>query len=138
MIDIITARLKQGHRTMAYPAATPMLPERFQGQPSLNQEKCKANWDKLKDICPTEAISRSETAISIDLGRCLFCGSCEKACAGDGIKFSNNHKLSTRTRNDLVLTGNELNIAKALEKESLRLFGHSLKLREVSAAGCNA
>jgi Ni,Fe-hydrogenase III small subunit len=38
----------------------------------------------------------------------------------------------------MLLHGNEIALAAALEEESLRLFGHSLKLREVSAAGCNA
>jgi Ni,Fe-hydrogenase III small subunit len=46
--------------------------------------------------------------------------------------------LAVRNRKDLLLNGNEIALAAALKKESLRLFGHSLKLREVSAAGCNA
>jgi Ni,Fe-hydrogenase III small subunit len=38
----------------------------------------------------------------------------------------------------LVLRGQTLERAKALEEQSRRLFGRSLKLRQVSAAGCNA
>jgi Ni,Fe-hydrogenase III small subunit len=36
------------------------------------------------------------------------------------------------------MKGQEPALAAALKRESLRIFGRSLKLREVSAAGCNA
>jgi Ni,Fe-hydrogenase III small subunit len=38
----------------------------------------------------------------------------------------------------MILRGSEVALASALQRETLRLFGRSLKLREVSAAGCNA
>ena len=41
-------------------------------------------------------------------------------------------------RDDLVLDGQTLKLAEALEEKSRRLFGRSLKLRQVSAGGCNA
>ena len=41
-------------------------------------------------------------------------------------------------REDLVLHGQTLKRADALDEKSRRLFGRSLKLRQVSAAGCNA
>jgi Ni,Fe-hydrogenase III small subunit len=37
-----------------------------------------------------------------------------------------------------VESGRALPLAKALEEKALKLFGRSLKLRQVSAAGCNA
>jgi Ni,Fe-hydrogenase III small subunit len=45
--------------------------------------------------------------------------------------------MATRSRADLQLEGPEIKLAQALERESLRLFGRSLRLRQVSAAGCN-
>ena len=45
--------------------------------------------------------------------------------------------MAVRQRADLVLTGENLKLANALEGEARRLFGRSLKLRQVSAGGCN-
>jgi len=44
--------------------------------------------------------------------------------------------MATRTREDLLTSTGEVKLATALERESRRLFGHSLKLRSVSAGGC--
>jgi Ni,Fe-hydrogenase III small subunit len=38
----------------------------------------------------------------------------------------------------IITPGEELRLAKALDAKMLKLFGRSLKLREVSAGGCNA
>src|SRR5204862_7730736 len=74
----------------------------------------------------------------LDLGRCLFCTDCIEACPEGAIHYTSEYRLATRTREDLVLTGKELQRAQALEEKSRRLFGRSLKLRQVSAGGCNA
>src|SRR5205807_6026753 len=42
-----------------------------------------------------------------------------------------------RERADLVLTGPEQRLADALDQKMLRLFGRSLRLREVCAGSCN-
>lgn len=46
--------------------------------------------------------------------------------------------MAARTRGDLILKNNSLKIIDSLDKESKRLFGRSLKLRQVSAGGCGA
>ena len=74
----------------------------------------------------------------LDLGRCLFCTDCTEACPTGAIRFTQDHRLATRRREDLLLDGRTLKLAEALEEKSRRLFGRSLKLRQVSAAGCNA
>src|SRR5262249_53692724 len=56
----------------------------------------------------------------------------------DAIRFSQDYRLATRTRDDLILEGQALRLARALDEKSRRLFGRSLKLRQVSAGGCNA
>src|SRR5207249_201695 len=71
-------------------------------------------------------------------GRCLFCTDCQEACPENAITYSQDYRLATRTRDDLVLAGQTLQLAQALDEKSRRLFGRSLKLRQVSAAGCNA
>src|SRR5205807_5622274 len=42
-----------------------------------------------------------------------------------------------RERADLVLTGPEQRLARALDAAMLRLFGRSLRLRQVCAGSCN-
>jgi Ni,Fe-hydrogenase III small subunit len=46
--------------------------------------------------------------------------------------------LATKTRQDLVIDGETMRLAQALDDTARRLFGRSLKLRQVSAGGCNA
>src|SRR6202040_4106675 len=47
------------------------------------------------------------------------------------------YRLAVRTREDLLRTSAAYRLAGALEARSLKLFGRSLKLRQVSAGGCN-
>jgi Ni,Fe-hydrogenase III small subunit len=46
--------------------------------------------------------------------------------------------MATRGRNDLLADDRAYAVARALDGEARRLFGRSLKLRQVSAGGCNA
>jgi len=138
MIDILRARLHQGHRTMAFPEGEPPeLPEHFRGRPALESEKCAPDCTLCRDACPTEAIQRQERPV-IDLGRCLFCTDCLRSCPEGAIAFTRDHRLATDTRDDLRSGGATLRLAQGLQGEMLRLFGRSLKLRQVSAGGCNA
>jgi Ni,Fe-hydrogenase III small subunit len=45
--------------------------------------------------------------------------------------------MATSERGDLIVGEEELRLARALDERSRRLFGRSLKLRQVSAGGCN-
>ena len=53
-------------------------------------------------------------------------------------RYTGDYRLATRARGDLVIDGNPLQLAKALDEKSRRLFGRSLKLRQLRAGGCNA
>src|SRR5665213_3299462 len=87
--------------------------------------------------CPTDAISIKNKTVQLDLGRCLFCPECERACPEGAIKFTTEHRLAASTRDALVLGEKEFQLAKALDEKSRKIFGRSLKLRQVSAGGCN-
>jgi Ni,Fe-hydrogenase III small subunit len=86
--------------------------------------------------CPTGAIGGSP--LQVDMGKCVFCPICTQACPTGAITFRNDYRLGTRTRADLVTTGADHPRATALGDELRRLLGRSLKLRQVSAGGCNA
>jgi Ni,Fe-hydrogenase III small subunit/NAD-dependent dihydropyrimidine dehydrogenase PreA subunit len=137
MLKILLARMKQGHRTSAYPDAPPVLPDRLRGLPLLDSTKCGEGCSACSDACPTTAIAKDETGLRLDLGRCIFCGDCETACPDGAVRFTNDHHLSARSRDDLLLRDGAAPRMKALEDGTLRLFRRSLKLRVVSAGGCN-
>jgi Ni,Fe-hydrogenase III small subunit/ferredoxin len=138
MLQVSLARLHQGHRTMAYPAQEPTLPDRFRGLPVVDASKCPDGCRQCTEACPTNAITFDEGKLRLDLGRCLFCIDCVEACPEGAIRYTQDYRLATRKREDLILEGETLKRAEALEEKSRRLFGRSLKLRQVSAAGCNA
>ncbi len=138
MLDVLRARLEQKHRTMKYPdGPPPVLPERFIGRPVIRPEDCPAECLRCLDVCPTQAISKAD-AVRIDLGSCLFCGECAAACPNRAIRFTREYRMASSGRDDLVVGSEPLRLARAMDKKMMRLFKRSLKLRQVSAGGCNA
>ena len=138
MWKILQARLQQGMRTIAYPDAAPVLPDRFRGAPVLDASRCPDGCRACVDACPTQALSTIGSELRLDLGRCLFCTECVEACPEGAIAFGTDWRLATRRREDLVSDGRTRKLAEALDARARRLFGRSLKLRQVSAGGCNA
>ena len=140
MLKILRTRLHQGHRTGAFPVEEPTLPERFRGRPVLDAARCADGCRVCADACPTAAITAEPATLRLDLGRCLFCTDCIDACPTGAVSFSRDYQLAARTREELVLgaPGSEQRArGLRLGDELLRLFGRSLKLRVVSAGGCN-
>jgi Ni,Fe-hydrogenase III small subunit/ferredoxin len=138
MFNVLGERLRQKKRTIAYPKSEPALPDRYRGRPQFNRELCASNCRICAEVCPTDSIKINAEGISIDLGRCLFCGECAKACPCNAIHHTSEYRLATGSRRDLIMEGQTLRLASALDEKSRKIFGRSLKLREVSAAGCNA
>jgi ferredoxin len=107
--------------------------EQFRGFPIISSESAD-----LQNICPTGAINNNP--LSIDMGKCTFCGLCEKK--SNEIKFSNFYKLASTSRENLVITKDMkaeeyYKNAVQVRNEIKKIFGKSLKLRQVSAGGCN-
>lgn len=138
MLRVSLARLKQGHRTIPYPSQAPQLPDRFRGLPVVDLSQCPDGCRECAEACPTDAINLEGGKFRLDLGRCLFCTDCVQACPEGAIGYSQEHRLAVRTRADLVYDGRALKLAGALDEKARRLFGRSLKLRQVSAGGSGA
>ena len=139
MIDIMLARIQQKYRTIKFPdGPPPELPERFPGRPVIHSKDCPSDCARCVEICPTQAITRTK-GLSLDLGSCLFCAECARACPGPGIRFTKDYRMAVRNRDDLwIADAKNFQPAIALDQKLRRLFGRSLKLRQVSAGGCNA
>lgn len=138
MLQVALARLKQGHRTLPYPASVPALPEHFRGLPVVDTDRCPDDCRRCVGACPTDAITIDGKGFRLDLGRCLFCTECAQACPEGAIRYTTDHRLAVRRREDLVYDGRTLKLAKSLDDSMRRLFGRSLKLRQVSAGGSGA
>jgi NAD-dependent dihydropyrimidine dehydrogenase PreA subunit len=128
---------------MAYPnGPAPALPDRHGGALRVDTAKCPDRCRECVPVCPTEAITQpAGRGIALDLGRCLFCAACVEACPHGAITQTNDHRLAVRRREDLVLGGpgrEEVRLAAALDEKLRKLFGRSLRLRQVSAGGNGA
>ena len=115
----------------------PQLPGPFKGRPEISSEK--VDEDALVALCPTNAISKAP--VSIDMGKCVMCGECSFAYPKK-IKFTTDYKIATNIRERLIIKEGDLSSI-TLDENKIRseiqsLFGRSLKLREISAAGSNA
>lgn len=137
MLKVLLARVKQKYRTIGFPKEAPVLPDRFRGRPEIDSSRCPPNCSICTDVCPTDAISIKNNRIRLDLGRCLFCPECERACPEKAIRFSTDHRLAVSNHDSLTIGKKELQLAKTLDDKARSIFGRSLKLRQVSAGGCN-
>jgi Ni,Fe-hydrogenase III small subunit/NAD-dependent dihydropyrimidine dehydrogenase PreA subunit len=133
----ILARARQGHRTIAYPAEQPYLPPLFRGRPVFDQGKCVDKCSACRDVCPSEAIKLLPEGPRLDLGRCIFCGDCAAACPENVIRFTTDWRLAASERAELMISGKGPPHVEAVSQELRRLLGRSLRLRQISAGGCN-
>lgn len=141
--DTLIHRLKRGCQTIAYPnGPAPALPDRHGGALRVESAKCKDDCAACVEVCPTQAITRLPgMPVALDLGRCVFCAACVEICPAHAITQTGDHRMAARRREDLVLGVpglEQVRLAAALDAKMLKLFGRSLRLRQVSAGGCGA
>lgn len=136
MLDNLKILWHQGKQFIP-DVTTAKVPGIFRGRPVITN--AMVDEVSLTELCPTNAISTSP--VCIDLGKCTFCGECAVQYP-DKIKFTSDYHLSANAREGLVIReGEETQIMvdpTLVRKEIHRLFGGSLKLRQVSAGGDNS
>jgi Ni,Fe-hydrogenase III small subunit/ferredoxin len=139
MFELLNLRKKHGRQAIP-DIKKADLPENFRGFPLLEGNKCLDGCTACSAVCPTGAIEKNQ--LRLDMGKCIFCGECQITCDKGAIRFTHKHLLGATSRDGLIVTSGmsaETFAQTAIEarKEIHRLFGRSLKLRQVSAAGCN-
>lgn len=138
MLQNLAVRIAQGRQTI--PDVRAAQPAGFRARPVIAADTCASTCSACMQSCPTQAITpTSDTAtLQLDLGRCVMCGECVSACPKGNIQFSNNPQISATSRQALVVTQARPNLDPIAVNTALRRrFGRSLKLRCVSAGGCN-
>lgn len=136
MLNTLKNRFEQGYRTCGYPQEKPAVFSRYRGRPVIQMGASAEIIETCAEACPQDAIDRSHK--KIDLGRCIFCGTCERISKGAFVSFTNDFEIAASRKEDLLTDGNLPALAEHAKQHFKKLFGRSLQLRQVSAAGCNA
>ncbi|MEX2235087.1 MAG: hypothetical protein WD824_23185 [Cyclobacteriaceae bacterium] len=136
MIGNIKILIRQGKQYIPDPTKAE-VPGVFRGVPEITHDKVDEN--ALIDFCPTGAIRSNP--LTLDLGRCAFCGECARAFPNK-IKFSKDYRMATNDRKGLIIHEGALKAITPdpalVRKEIAGFFKGSLKLRQVSAGGDNS
>ncbi len=135
MKDAIKIRVLQGD-PIVYDVRNAVFPSRYRGLPLIEDKVCANGCSKCTEVCPTNAIKLNP--VKIDLGLCVFCPMCEEVCPEKIIHFTQNYHTAVDKRDRLIVTSEVKMISP--EKASMKIrkyFGKSLKLRQISAGGCN-
>ena len=136
MLNILKNRFEQGYRTSRYPKEKIDLPLRYRGLPKINSHAPDDMVKLCADACPQKAIDPQHKLV--DMGRCVFCGTCERLSGGRFVSFSRNFELAVSMKEHLLTNGELPELSLHARQNFKALFGRSLQLRQVSAAGCNA
>lgn len=130
-------RVRQSQGKQFVPDLRGANPVGFRGLPMVAANPCADQCGACAESCPTGAIQLKE--FGLDLGKCVFCDECSRVCPENKIQFTSGYRLASRTPEGLVVREGKSGLGPVEASEAIRkLFGRSLKLRSVSAGGCNA
>lgn len=115
------------------------LPEIFRGRPEFTGVLPPDTARGIVAVCPTGAFSAAP--LSIDTGKCCFCGECARMSNGY-VRFTNDYRMASNVRENLIVTPDSgpgiVFDPEQVRNEVCRYFGRALKLRQVSAGGDNS
>jgi Ni,Fe-hydrogenase III small subunit/Pyruvate/2-oxoacid:ferredoxin oxidoreductase delta subunit len=135
MLKSIAVRVSQGSQYIKDPRKA--NPAGFRGKPVIGAAACETGCQACAAACPTQAITLNP--VQIDLGRCIMCGDCAPVCPTGKLTSTNDFQLACTDRAGLTISATRPAPDPVKVSEALRRrFGRSLKLRSVSAGGCNA
>ena len=136
MLKVLRNRFEQGCKTSRYPKVAVKLSPRYRGRPELDRDVTPELAQRCASACPQGALDPDKK--TLDLGLCNACGDCERLSEGKFVSFTQDFAIATADRADLITDGSLPDLAAHSKQHFKKLFGRSLQLRQVSAAGCNA
>lgn len=135
MFDSIKLRMAQGDPVVHDVHNDPLFPL-FRGLPVLADNPCPPDCRICSAVCPTGAISHEP--LQLDMGQCVFCSRCQLKCPSGLIRFTGDRHITVTSREQLLIRGGGQPVRPEQASEAIRsMFRRSLKLRQVSAGGCN-
>jgi Ni,Fe-hydrogenase III small subunit len=138
VLDWLRAMWQQGIRTSGFPRDGVEFPERFRGRPVRDPAACGDGCRQCSGRAPSAFLTAAGRGpITLDVGACLFSPEEAGACPNGAIAYSRDHRMASSTREGLVSATGEVQLARALEERTRKLFGRSLRLRSVAAGSCN-
>ena len=93
MFTTLKNRYEQGYRTCNYPKEKPAVFSRYRGKPVVQQDASPDIIAACAEACPQDAINIDQK--KIDMGRCVFCGTCERVSNQEFVKFTGDFEIST-------------------------------------------
>jgi len=164
MFKILNRAFKTGLVTTGYPTR-PMEPApNLRGRPVIDFESA-TDCLPAALVCPTDAITIEDKLdnrkVTLDYGRCIFCGLCAEASTDGTIRVTGEVELAARARGHLVSSAlyrmdaagkqqflemevvegqaseEQEKVKERLRKKIHRVLGSSLQIREVDAGSCN-
>jgi Ni,Fe-hydrogenase III small subunit/ferredoxin len=160
MFNILQKTFRVGVATVDYPRLSARLSEQFRGRPEFDFPAWR-DARPAAEACPTGAIAVHDHGIvrtvTVDYGRCIFCGECAEASNDPAVRMSREFELATMFRADLIFTAQysllpdgtqdalmnvvggpiEAPIGIRIEAAIQELLGRSLAIRQVDAGSCN-
>lgn len=134
MWNSLRVRASQGTQTI--PDLRKATPQGFRGRPTISRAPCAEGCTRCVEACPTRAISLNP--LKLDLGRCVFCTECEATCPARKFEFTSDPRMGAASRHELmVFEGDATASSIGVSTRLAEVFGRSLRLRQVSAGGCN-
>jgi Ni,Fe-hydrogenase III small subunit/formate hydrogenlyase subunit 6/NADH:ubiquinone oxidoreductase subunit I len=156
MFKILQKTIKTGIVTTGYPDGAAEISDHFRGRPEFHF----AHWLDARpaaEICPTQAIRIAgpdvSKTVTVDYGRCIFCGLCAEAAPKGAVVITNEFELAVGDRRDLIVTAlcahdgtpqrradaesGAGGLGKQLDGRIRNVLGRSLAIREVDAGSCN-
>lgn len=162
MFKILQKSIRTGIATAPYPPGPDAVSGFFRGRPEFDL----AEWRDARpaaEACPTGAITTVDhdhtRKVTIDYGRCVFCGGCAEASSDGAVRVTREFALAAVDRRGLVITAEYVLNADGTHDRLLatedgcaarteevgdkvaaairKLLGRSLAIREVDAGSCN-
>jgi formate hydrogenlyase subunit 6/NADH:ubiquinone oxidoreductase subunit I len=103
MFGWIWRGLRTGIVTTRYPARPEPQPDGVRNLLVLDASSVqRADAERYVAVCPTGAITATDSEFRLDLGRCIQCGRCVDLGINGMFRFTSQYEVATRSRADLL------------------------------------